>query len=162
MQNLDVWTCISDIKIGQSLIHCEKTKLSWAILIDMPSCFGLKNKAPCGIDVTQRNGCMHTIIEERSERRHWGIKTPPKSGFVFSATWNDLFPILPPLSHHGMTWNYSCSAWKMHHFEWCYISVASQDNLAHFLDSTVFSPKMNKNDPEKISLHLPLMPLCSI
>ena len=23
----------------------------------MPSCFGLENKAPCGIDVTQRNGC---------------------------------------------------------------------------------------------------------
>ena len=25
-------------------------------LIDMPSCFGLENKAPCGIDVTQRIG----------------------------------------------------------------------------------------------------------
>ena len=24
----------------------------------MPSCFGLENKAPCGIDVTQHNGCQ--------------------------------------------------------------------------------------------------------
>ena len=93
---------------------------------------------------------------------HWGIKPPPKSGFAFSATWNDLSPILPPLSHHGMTWNYSCSAWKMHNFEWCYISVASQNDLAIFLIVLFFSPKIYKNGLEKNSLHFPLMPLCSI
>ena len=39
----------------------------------------------------------------------------------------------------------------MHHFEWCYISLASQNDSAHFLDSTVLSPKMNKNGLEKIA-----------
>ena len=57
-----MWTCISDIKIGQSKIHCEKTKLSWTKFLHMPSYFGFENKAPCGIDVTQRNGCFKVHV----------------------------------------------------------------------------------------------------
>ena len=61
---LVAWTRNSEIKISQSLIHCEKTKLRWKKFLPnwhatpTPSYYELENEAPCGIDVTQRNGCL--------------------------------------------------------------------------------------------------------